>query len=138
MWDAYATQNGFEVCDWETNSIPDPHLAAAFEAANRQLQALGFDSRDFLRVGWIAYSANRTMLAHGTKRSVMNDSEDGVLIWTEEEVQAINQEADWNFPIADALEDYEHVDETETAAFHTSRIFWETCVKEHLGIRFSF
>lgn len=139
MWDATATLEGNVIRDWETESIPNAHLARAFEMANDQLRALGFDSPDFLLQGWIAYGADRDMLAHGIKRDVINDSSDGIMIWTEKDVQEINRTADWSFSIREALESYENDSSGfYTLAYHSARLFWETCVKENLGIRFSF
>lgn len=142
MWDASATKNGVVIYDWETKSIPDAHLAKVFDEAHQQLLALGFSSPDCLRVGWIAYGEQRIMLSYGINRPVFDNSPDGRIVWTEQEVQEINQSANWDFRLEDALEAWgepsNYVDDFEIGAYHRARLFWETCVKERLGIEITF
>lgn len=135
MWDATATQAGICIFDWQNQTIPDPTLDAAFDGANKKLQGLGFDSPQFLRLGWIAYGECRIMLAYGTKRPVFDESDDGIMIWTADAVQEIDKGADWNFSLRDVLEKWEDpTDDFYVGAFHQVRLFWQTCVEFGLGI----
>jgi len=72
--------------------VEDLVLQAAFEQANQKLlHQSGMTSDDMLALGWIAYGETREPLEIATGRKCTDDSRDGILYWSAEEVRRVNR-----------------------------------------------
>ena len=141
MWDASATYNGEVIYEWESQTILNPVLRAAFEQANEQLKAVGFSS-DNLRIGYLAHTERRLILQRALGRPCFDNNLGGEMHWTPEFIQQLDKQAQWDFPISDIDDWYDdwHEEGSEFLrdALNEVRLFWETCVENNLGIVFSY
>jgi len=100
----------------------DATIGEIFHNASLQVrQIIGKNPDRFLKYGGLDLPGSIEMLQKATRCAIMEDP-----VWEIEQVQSLNTLIDWGFP----------PDLSTFCEYWSSRMFFQVCVEQNLGIRF--